>query len=145
MLRYPIEGDFQLSLTAQQVSGTKFGIGYGGLALAQSVSDKALRRLGVAGRRATDLVYSPSSEESDIVLKVERRGSQWALHAASVSLDENAPDPVPFVYLVNQGEGVARMTDWQLAGDLKIARYATSSTLKCAYGAHRSADTSYQT
>ncbi len=125
MLRYPIEGDFDFSVTAQQVSGTKFGIGYGGLAAVQSESasaiETAVRGLGVGDRRFSDAIPSGAVDQSDVPLKITRQGSAWSLQAATARIEEQAADIVPWIYLINQGPGVARLDNWQVGGELKIA------------------------
>ena len=123
MLRYPIEGDFRFSVTARQSSGSKFGLGVGGMAVAQHGAQPAVHCLGVGQRRPMDpLLPSQPFEDSEVPLFVQRQASNWELHAATASFAEQAEDSVPFVYLVNQGPGSARVDDWQLSSDLKIAR-----------------------
>lgn len=129
MLRYPIEGDFELSLTAQQLSANKFGIGINGMALAQHESDRAVKCLGVGGRHATDLVPESLIEGSDVALKVKRHGGTQTIEAATARMEETIEEtvtikaePTSLVYLLNQGSGQARMDGWQLSSDLRIAR-----------------------
>ena len=123
MLRYPIEGDFRFSVTAVQASGSKFGLGVGGMAVAQHAAQTGVHCLGVGQRRPLDhQLPSQPLEDSEVPLFVERQASNWELHAATASFTEQAEDSVPFVYLVNQGPGSTRVDNWQLSSDLKIAR-----------------------
>ncbi len=124
MLRYPLLGDFEIDVTAQQMSGDKFGIGCGGLAIVQRSESSNARCQGVGGRRGYDLISLESTRATDVPLKVRHQGSAWTIQAGAATMEETATDGVPLIYLVNQGSGVARITDWKLTNELKIARSA---------------------
>ena len=121
MLRYPIADDFSLSMKAVQRSGAKFGIGYGGISVAQPSNDRVLRCLGFGQRQALGPASGEPLDNTEVDLQVQRQQSQWSLAVATVRAEETAADVVPFVYLVNQGEGTAFIDDWKLSQELKIA------------------------
>ncbi len=122
MLRYPLAADCQLSVTAQQVSGSKFGIGFGGLAIAQHSTEPVVRCSSTGARHAQDLIPTEFKLIVDMPLQVERRGSIWKLQAANASFTEQADDSVPFIYYLIRDQAGARLDNWQMPNDLKIAR-----------------------
>lgn len=120
MLPYPIRGDFEISLVAQQTSGNKFGVGCNGIALVQQDSDREILCLGVGQRRAPKLV-AVATDPTDVPLRIQRKETTQTISALAEH-QEQTDGATSLIYLVNQGAGAARMNNWQLANDLQIAR-----------------------
>ncbi len=77
MLRYPIEGDISLGCNALQVSGSKFGIGYGGLAMLQSDSSSIVRCIGAGQRQGVAVNPTESLQTPELPLRLQKLGNAW--------------------------------------------------------------------
>ncbi|MFO1062319.1 MAG: DUF1583 domain-containing protein [Pirellulales bacterium] len=119
ILRYPIEGDFQIQLRVNQTNERKFGIGFGGLTLAPTSSSRMVRYFGSGGRplynaAAVELGYSKT-----FPLSIVRSRGVVELESPAGKSRSDAASGSPFFYLFSYGDGAAEFDQWRFSGDLK--------------------------
>ncbi|MCC6509176.1 MAG: DUF1583 domain-containing protein, partial [Pirellulaceae bacterium] len=115
ILRYPLAEGCEFTVNAEQVSGEKFGIGYGGLTVAQHANPGRARYLGTNARSFNAEAEEFSLDQPNAALKVTIGPNSCQLEYPGGRLEETIVPSSSILYLFNQGPGTARYREFKLS------------------------------